>query len=91
MNYVEPRTYNQPGGVATNIGIHFFDLLIWLFGKPVNVKLINKQSDKVKGELELENAFVKWELSIDKNDLPEECRPNGKRTYRSIKINGEEI
>lgn len=90
-NYSWKGDENKSGGVATNIGIHFFDLLIWLFGKPENVKLINKQNDKVKGELELEYAFVNWELSIDKNDLPEECRVNGKRTYRSIRINGEEI
>lgn len=90
-NYSWKGDLRKSGGVATNIGIHFFDLLLWLFGKVVNLKLSNTQANKVNGELELENAFVKWSLSIDKNDLPEDCKQSGKRTYRSIKINSEEI
>ena len=81
----------RSGGVATNIGIHFFDLLMWLFGKPVNANTLLNKSDKVRGELELEHADVSWYLSIDKKDLPDELRKNGRATYRSIKIDGNEI
>ncbi len=82
---------HKSGGVATNIGVHFFDLLIWLFGKPVNQKTVLHKTDKMKGELELEHANVEWYLSIDKGDLPAELKKNGRATYRSIKIDGEEI
>lgn len=82
---------HKSGGVATNIGVHFFDLLIWLFGKPVNQKTLLYKSNKMKGELELELANVDWYLSIDKADLPSDVKKNGRATYRSIKIDGEEI
>ncbi|NWF89178.1 MAG: Gfo/Idh/MocA family oxidoreductase [Ignavibacteriaceae bacterium] len=81
----------KSGGVATNIGIHFFDLLMWLFGKPKSSKTLLTAPDKMKGEIELENADVNWFLSIDRNDLPEHVKKNGKATYRSIKIDGTEI
>ena len=81
----------KSGGIATNIGIHFFDLLMWLFGKPVNQNSLLIKKDKMRGELELENADVTWYLSIDKNDLPGEQQKNGRATYRSIKIDGKEI
>ena len=81
----------KSGGIATNIGIHFFDLLMWLFGKPKNSKELISKPDKMRGELELENADVTWYLSIDKNDLPSEMNQNGRATYRSIKIDGKEI
>jgi UDP-N-acetyl-2-amino-2-deoxyglucuronate dehydrogenase len=82
---------HRSGGIATNIGIHFFDLLIWLFGKPVSQKTLFDSVDKMKGELELETANVVWHLSIDKNDLPAEIKKNGRATYRSIKIDDKEI
>lgn len=81
----------KSGGIATNIGIHFFDLLMWLFGKPVNQNSLLIKKDKMRGELELDNANVLWYLSIDKNDLPGEQQKNGRVTYRSIKIDGKEI
>ena len=81
----------KSGGIATNIGIHFFDLLMWLFGKPKNSKELISKPDKMRGELELENADVTWYLSIDKNDLPSEMNQNGRATYRSIKIDCKEI
>ena len=81
----------KSGGIATNIGIHFFDLLIWLFGKPINYNILLNRTDKMKGELELESADVSWYLSIDKNDLSGELIKNGKTTYRSIKIDDKEI
>ena len=81
----------KSGGVATNIGIHFFDLLMWLFGKRVNENTLTNKPDKMRGELELEHANVSWYLSIDKKDLPDEQLRNGKVTYRSIKMDGNEI
>lgn len=82
---------HRSGGIATNIGIHFFDLLIWFFGKPVWQKVLLSKTDKMKGEVELEHANVKWYLSIDKNDLPSDQKKNGRATYRSIRIDEEEV
>jgi len=81
----------KSGGIATNIGIHFFDLLIWLFGKPINYNILLNRTDKMKGELELESADVSWFLSIDKKDLAGDLIRGGKTTYRSIKIDDKEI
>lgn len=82
---------NKSGGVATNIGVHFFDLLIWLFGGVKENIVHLSKPDKVSGYLELENANVSWYLSIDKNDLPEKAKKIGQPTYRSITIDGDEI
>lgn len=76
----------KSGGIATNIGIHFFDMLSWIFGKSESNILHYYKEDKAAGFIELENANVQWFLSIDKNDLKE-----GDKTYRSITLNGEEI
>lgn len=81
----------KSGGVATNIGIHFFDLLIWLFGESDTFELKIAKDNKMGGTLALKNADVEWFLSIDKNDLPDEAIRNNKRTFRSIKVDGEEI
>ena len=81
----------KSGGIATNIGIHFFDLLIWLFGKVIHQTVTFNAINKMRGELELEFADVNWFLSLDKDDLPVDVVKNGRATYRSIKINGEEI
>lgn len=80
----------KSGGIATNIGIHLFDLLIWLFGKPVHSEVSLNEKRAMKGELELENAYVSWFLSINYSNLPEEIKGNIS-TYRSIKINNDEI
>lgn len=82
---------HKSGGVATNIGIHFFDLLMWYFGKVERNEVHLSSEDKMSGYIELEHANVKWFLSIDKNDLPNEMKLNGRATYRSIKIDGKEI
>ena len=81
----------KSGGVATNIGVHFFDMLTWIFGdvKENLVHVLNK--NKAAGYLELEHARVRWFLSIDYGDIPEEIRASGVRTYRSITLDGEEI
>lgn len=81
----------KSGGIVFNIGIHFFDLLIWLFGKPVNFEVYLSESKKKSGFIELENANVRWFLSIDKDDLPNQAIELNQSTYRSITINTEEI
>ena len=81
----------RSGGLATNIGIHFFDLLMWLFGPVQNSEVYLSAATKTGGSLELKNANVKWFLSIDSNDLPPEAVDKGQRTFRSITIDNEEI
>ena len=82
---------SKSGGVATNIGVHFFDMLSWLFGKVQDVKVEKREHNTVSGYLEFENARVKWFLSIDANYLPNEIKEKGQTTFRSITINGEEL
>lgn len=82
---------DKSGGLATNIGIHFFDLLLWLFGKVEGSEVHLATPTRTAGYMELENARVKWFLSIDKNDLPEECKSKGRTTFRSITIDGHEV
>ncbi len=82
---------SKSGGVTTNIGIHFFDMLIWLFGKVESFNVLLKQPDKMKGFIELENANVNWFLSLDKNDLPQSAKNVGQPTFRSITIDRDEI
>lgn len=81
----------KSGGVATNIGIHFFDMLTWVFGKVQNSVVHKRDEDMAAGFLELENARVRWMLSINENHLPEEIRKKGQRTFRSIQLGGKEI
>lgn len=81
----------RSGGLVTNIGIHFFDMLIWIFGSVKESRVLVNEPRKVSGELELENADVDWYLSIDRSDLPEECTADGKATYRSITVDGEDV
>ena len=81
----------RSGGLATNIGIHFFDLLIWLFGRVELSEVHVSTTTKIGGYMELTNARVQWFLSIDKNDVPAEILAKGQRTFRSITIDGEEI
>ncbi len=82
---------HKSGGIATNIGIHFFDMLIWIFG-PVQKNVVNlMEPDKASGCLELEHARVRWFLSVDDKNLPREIAETGQRTFRSITVNGEEL
>ncbi|MCP4567047.1 MAG: Gfo/Idh/MocA family oxidoreductase [FCB group bacterium] len=81
----------RSGGLATNIGIHFFDLLIWLFGGVEHSEVHLGNSTRTGGFIELERARVTWLLSIDRNDLPQVAVDEGKPTYRSITIDGKEI
>ncbi len=81
----------KSGGIATNIGVHFYDMLAWIFG-PVQSNVVHLyEENKAAGFLELEKARVRWFLSIDYNSLPEDIRATGKRTYRSLTMNGESI
>ncbi|MEI6823782.1 MAG: Gfo/Idh/MocA family oxidoreductase [Bacteroidota bacterium] len=80
----------KSGGIATNIGVHFYDMLTWIFGD-VKENIVHKCEDsKAAGFLELEQARVRWFLSIDFNDVPDEFKAK-QRTYRSITVDGEEI
>lgn len=81
----------RSGGVATNIGIHFFDLLIWLFGDVVSNEVHYADGHKTGGYIELERARVRWFLSIDRNDLPETASSCGLTTFRSITVDGKEV
>ena len=82
---------SKSGGIATNIGIHFFDMLGWIFGAVQENIVHLREKDKSAGYLEFEKARVRWFLSIDENTLPKEIKEKGQRTYRSITISGEEI
>ncbi|MEI6899808.1 MAG: Gfo/Idh/MocA family oxidoreductase, partial [Bacteroidota bacterium] len=73
----------KSGGIATNIGVHFFDLLTWVFGAPKENKVNILQADKAAGILFLEKANIRWFLSINYDDIPETLKAGGKRTYRS--------
>ncbi len=81
----------KSGGIASNIGIHFFDMLIWIFGDVVDNEVHLQTHDRAAGFLRLERASVKWFLSINGETLPEEVKATGKSTYRSLKIGKEEF
>jgi UDP-N-acetyl-2-amino-2-deoxyglucuronate dehydrogenase len=81
----------KSGGIATNIGIHFFDMLLWVFGGVKNIQMKSNELDSASGYLGLEKARVHWKLSINENHLPDEVKAKGKRTYRSLTMNGKEI
>ncbi len=81
----------KSGGVATNIGIHFFDMLMWIFGSAQKSHVHVADIKKMAGFLELKNADVRWFLSVDGNDLPESTIQSNRPTYRSIKIDDEDI
>jgi UDP-N-acetyl-2-amino-2-deoxyglucuronate dehydrogenase len=82
---------SKSGGVATNIGVHFFDMLSWIFG-PVKESVVHvSMPDKVAGYFMLGKARVRWFLSIDSNDLPAAIKEKGQRTYRSITMDNTEI
>lgn len=81
----------KSGGIATNIGVHFFDMLTWIFGKAKENRVNLLQQEKASGYLELEKARVTWFLGIDYNDIPEAVKIAGKRTFRTLTINEREI
>lgn len=81
----------KAGGIATNIGVHFFDMLHFIFGSVQNNVVHLMTDTKAAGYLEYEHARVKWFLSVDIDDVPNLQRNAGQRTYRSITVDGEEI
>jgi UDP-N-acetyl-2-amino-2-deoxyglucuronate dehydrogenase len=79
----------KSGGIATNIGVHFFDMLMWIFGD-VEENTVSKMTRlSASGHLELKKASVNWMLSIDADELSDEARNAGLRTFRMLNINGE--
>lgn len=82
---------DRSGGLVTNIGIHFFDLLLWLFGPVSSSELHLNQGKRMAGWLLLERAEVRWFLSTDVADLPFQPQPEMRATFRSIMVDGEEI
>ena len=83
--------HSKSGGVSTNIGIHFFDMLMWFFGDVQRSVLHLSENDKMSGFIELEHATVSWYLSLDRADLPKQAVAEGKPTFRSITIDDEEV
>ncbi len=84
----DPR---KSGGVATNIGVHFYDMLSWVFGA-VKKNIVHIHThDRVAGFLEFERARVRYFLSINVETLPENVKLSGKRTYRSLQMEGTEV
>ena len=81
----------KSGGIATNIGVHFFDMLGWIYGELQQSFVHLRTPSKAAGFLEYERARVRWYLSLDAEDLPASVRQSGQRTYRSIMENGSEI
>ncbi|MBP7432590.1 Gfo/Idh/MocA family oxidoreductase [bacterium] len=82
---------SKSGGMATNIGTHFFDMLQWIFGY-VQKNIVNVQErDVAAGFMQFEKARVRWFLSINENMLPKQAIEKGKKTFRCITIDGEEL
>lgn len=101
LTYITPRGYwyysswkgdvRKSGGVATNIGVHFYDMLTWIFGPVKNSVVHISTHDRVAGFLQLQNANVRYFLSINGETLPQHVVENGGKTYRSILIDGKEF
>lgn len=81
----------KSGSIATNIGVHFFDMLSWIFGKPIINDVHIYQKDLSAGFLQLEKARIRWFLSINSDNLPKNIKEKGQTTFRSIEIDGEKI
>ncbi|QXP64467.1 Gfo/Idh/MocA family protein [Polaribacter sp. HaHaR_3_91] len=82
---------SKSGGIATNIGVHFYDMLSWIFGEVQENIVHLREKDKSAGYLEFKNARVRWFLSINEEDLPQEIKEKGQRTFRSITIDDQEL
>lgn len=82
---------DRSGGLVTNIGIHFFDLLIWLFGPVRESELHLREDKRMAGFVGLDAANVRWFLSAESTDLPFEPQPGVKTTFRSIEVDGQEV
>jgi len=82
---------SKSGGIASNIGVHFYDMLCWIFGEVEENIVHLKTNDTNAGYFKLKNATVRWFLSINYDYIPKEIRDNNQRTYRSITVDGEEL
>ncbi len=82
---------SKSGGIGTNIGVHFFDMLSWIFGEVKKNTVHVLEANKAAGFLQLEKARVRWVLSLDYEDIPEKIKKAGKRTYRTLSMDGREI
>lgn len=82
---------SKSGGLALNIGVHFFDLLLWLFGSADKSEVHVRESDRMAGYLRLKNADVRWYLSTRPEDLPTEASEAGKSAHRSLKIDESDV
>ncbi|MFH1159879.1 MAG: Gfo/Idh/MocA family oxidoreductase [bacterium] len=82
---------SKSGGIATNIGVHFFDILAWIFGGLKENKVNLLTSSRAAGNLRLQRANIRWFLSLDSDDLTGVAKTKGKSTYRSLTIDGEEF
>lgn len=101
LNYITSRGHwyhtswkgdiKKSGGIATNIGVHFFDMLQWIFGEVKENKVTEHTLENAGGTLIFEKAAVQWALSIDAGRLPKEISNSGKRTYRTLTIDGDEF
>jgi UDP-N-acetyl-2-amino-2-deoxyglucuronate dehydrogenase len=81
----------KSGGLAMNIGVHFFDILLWLFGPVMTSEVHLSDANRMAGFLELEGASVQWFLSVNETDLPDCVISNQKSSYRSLTLNGENL
>jgi UDP-N-acetyl-2-amino-2-deoxyglucuronate dehydrogenase len=101
LNYITSRgkwyhyswkgNIDKSGGIATNIGVHFFDMLTWIFGDVIKVTKTRQDKTTASGSLHLQKARINWKLSIDYDELPQEVKLQGKRTFRQLMIEGENI
>ena len=82
---------SKSGGIASNIGVHFYDMLCWIFGDVEENIVHIKTADTNSGYFKLKNARVRWFLSVNYDYIPKEVRDNGQRTYRSITVDGDEL
>ena len=81
----------KSGGLAMNIGIHLFDMMLWLFGDASHLEIHAREPGRVSGIMDLEHAHVRWFLSVNEEHLPDEVRAEGGYAYRSVQMDGEEI
>lgn len=81
----------KSGGIASNIGVHFFDMLSWIFGEVEDSIVHIKQADTNAGFMKLRNATVRWFLSVNYDYIPQDVKATGKTTFRSIRVDGEEF
>ena len=81
----------KSGGIATNIGVHFYDMLMWIFGDVIENDVHEHGKSKASGFLRLKKARVNWVLSVDYNNIPQKIRDTGVRTYRAMTIGEEEF